>query len=118
MKGILVVAHGSRVKETEETLESLLEIVREKMPDCCLEYAFMEFSGRTLENGIASLISQNVTEIKVVPYFLFMGVHLRKDIPNMIKNCMIDHPEIPVTMGSPLGADPRLADILMDRIRN
>lgn len=118
MQGILVVAHGSRVVETEETLVSLLNIVREKMPDCRIEHAFMEFSERTLEKGIAALVSQNVTEIKVVPYFLFMGVHLREDIPTMIRECMASHPEINVTMGAPLGDDPRLADILIDRIKN
>lgn len=118
MQGILVVAHGSRVKETENTLVSLLEIVRERIPDRPIEHAFMEFSDQTLKKGITALIARNVTEIKVVPYFLFMGIHLREDIPEMIKNCMNDHPEIKVTMGLPLGEDPRLADILIDRIKN
>ncbi len=37
-------------------------------------------------------------------------------IPNMIKECTADYPNIKVVMGEPLGVDPRLADILVDRI--
>ncbi len=116
MKGILVVAHGSRIKETENTLVSILGMVREKMPGVCIEHAFMEFSDQTLEKAVRALIDKSVSEIKVVPYFLFMGVHLREDIPNMIKECTAGYPNIQVVMGEPLGVDPRLADILVDRI--
>ncbi|MDR2754292.1 MAG: hypothetical protein LBC20_01175 [Planctomycetaceae bacterium] len=117
MKGILVVAHGSRIKETEEVLISLLNLVKQKIPEFCIEYAFMEFSDKTLEKGIAALAAKNVSEIKVVPYFLFSGIHLKEDIPNMIKQCMIHYPEINVVMGQSLGIDHRLADILADRIK-
>ncbi|MDR1963280.1 MAG: hypothetical protein LBQ50_05835 [Planctomycetaceae bacterium] len=116
MKGVLVVAHGSRIKETEETLITLVNMAKKKVPDFCVEYAFMEFSDKTLKKGIASLLAQNVSEIKVVPYFLFTGVHPQQDIPKMIHECLIHHPEIKVEMGKSLGTDWRLAEILADRI--
>ena len=117
MKGVLVIAHGSRIKETENTLVSILNRVRERMPDICIEHAFMEFSEQTPAKAVQSLIDKNVTEIKVVPYFLFTGVHISEDIPNIFKKCMADHPNIGIVMGEPLGADARLADILIDRIQ-
>lgn len=117
MKGILVVAHGSRVKETENTLLSVLKIVNEILPDIRIAHAFMEFSDQTLEKAVKTLVDSGVTEIKVVPYFLFMGVHLREDIPEMVKKCTADYPDIKVEMGEPLGADRRLAEILADRIK-
>ncbi|MDR2345286.1 MAG: hypothetical protein LBE18_04400 [Planctomycetaceae bacterium] len=117
MKGILVVAHGSRIKETEEILISLLNMVKPKIPEFCIEYAFMEFSDKTLEKGIAALVEKNVSEIKVVPYFLFSGIHLKEDIPNMINQCLLHYPDVKVIMGKSLGIDQRLADILTDRIK-
>ena len=116
MKAVLVIAHGSRVKETERTLVAVLNMVRERMPDLCIEHAFMEFSDQTPAKAVQSLVDQKVTEIKVVPYFLFTGVHLNEDIPAIIKGCMADHPNVRVIMGEPLGVDVRLADILVDRI--
>ncbi len=118
MKGVLVVAHGSRAKETEATLKTVLDMAKEKLPDVCIEHAFMEFGDKTIESGIAALAAKNVTDIKIVPYFLFMGIHLKEDIPNAVNECIKSYPDIKVVMGKPLGADSRLAEILADRIRD
>ena len=116
MKGVLIVAHGSRAKETEAALDTVLSMVKAKLPDLAIESAFMEFSDRTLEKGISALAAGGVTEIKIVPYFLFSGIHIKEDIPEMAAECAANHPGIKLTMGEPLGVDERLADILVDRI--
>ncbi|MFQ9617091.1 MAG: sirohydrochlorin chelatase, partial [Clostridium butyricum] len=53
----------------------------------------------------------------VVPYFLFSGVHIREDIPKEIEEYIADKPGIKISMGNTLGEDPRLADVLADRIK-
>ena len=117
MKGVLVIAHGSRAKETEIALETILSMVKLKLPETVIELAFMDFSERTIEKGIAVLASRGITEIKIVPYFLFMGIHLKEDIPRIAAQYAADFPELNITMGEPLGIDERLADILVDRIK-
>ena len=118
MKGILVIAHGSRAKETEATLETILSMVRAKLPETIIEHAFMEFSEQTVEKGVAALVARGITEIKIVPYFLFMGIHLKEDIPRMVMQCAANYPGLRITMGEPLGIDEGLADILINRIKN
>ena len=118
MKGVLVIAHGSRAKETETVLEAVLSMVKEKLPETIIDYAFMEFSDRSLEKGVSMLAAKAVTEIKIVPYFLFPGIHIKEDIPNMVSECKAKFPGVKITMGDSLGADERLADILIDRIRD
>jgi len=115
MRGVLVVAHGSRAKETEATLEAILKMVKGEMPETVIECAFMEFSERTVERGIAALAEKGVTEIKVVPYFLFMGIHLREDIPQMAGECVKNYPGIKLIMGKPLGVYKRLGEIRAER---
>ena len=117
MKGVLVIAHGSRAKETEDTLEAILSLVKKKLPETVIECAFMEFSDRTVEKGVSALVANGATEIKVVPYFLFMGIHLKEDIPNMVAECAASYPDVKITMSEPLGVDERLADIIVDRIK-
>lgn len=117
MKGILILAHGSREKETEETLRKITEMTRAKLPDTIIETAYLQFSDVNLEKGIDKLIEQNVTDIRVVPYFLFSGVHIREDIPKEIEEYIADKPGIKISMGNTLGEDPRLADVLVDRIK-
>ncbi|MDR0309079.1 MAG: hypothetical protein LBH87_04030, partial [Coriobacteriales bacterium] len=46
MKGILVVAHGSRATETEAVLEKVMEMAKAKLPEETIELGFMEFSER------------------------------------------------------------------------
>jgi len=118
VKAILVVAHGSRAKETESTLEAILSMVRVKLPDIDIEYAFMEFSDRTVEKGIRALAEKGAREIKVVPYFLFMGIHIQEDIPEIVAESAANFPHIKITIGEHLGVDERLADILVDIIKD
>ena len=118
MNGVLVVAHGSRAKETEAALEAVLAMVRAKLPGIAMECAFMEFSERSLARGVASLVAAGVTDIQVVPYFLFMGIHMKEDIPRMVAECAAQYEGISIAMTEPLGVDERLADILVDRINS
>lgn len=117
MKGILILAHGSREKETEVTLKRVAELTQSKLEDVIIETAYLQFSEVNLEKGLDKLIEQGVVDIKVVPYFLFDGVHIREDIPKEIEDYLTDKPNVKITMGETLGDDPRLADILADRIR-
>lgn len=115
MDGVLILAHGSRAKETEKTFEAVVNMVKERV-ERPLKIAYMEFSEQNIRKGLEELVSQGVTQIKVVPYFLFSGIHIREDIPKELHAFSDEHPEITITMADTLGADPRIADILVDRI--
>jgi len=117
LTGVLIIAHGSRAKETETVLEAVLSIVKEKLPKTIIDYAFMEFSDRTVLKGVSALAEKAVKEIKIVPYFLFSGIHIKEDIPNIVSQCKVKFPGVKITMGDSLGVDERLADIIIDRIR-
>lgn len=115
MKGIMILAHGSRVEATKNTINSVVDMVRGKI-DCPLEIAYMEFCEENIAHGVKSLVEKGVDEIKVVPYFLFEGIHIKKDIPEELAEALRDYPNVKVEMGRTLGVDERLADILVDRI--
>lgn len=117
MKGVLVLAHGSRRKETEQTLETVVQGARELLPGTKVRIAYMEFSERTIAAGLQALVEEGATEIAAVPYFLFEGVHIHEDIPQELTAFSAQHPGITVTLGKTLGADPRLSAILADRVR-
>ncbi len=116
MKGIIILAHGSRRTSTEKTLVQIIDLLKVKMCDYKIEYAFMEFSKKTIPLGLDALVAQGITEIVAVPYFLFDGVHIHEDIPEELAKYTENHPEVHISLGKTLGADPRLADILTDRV--
>lgn len=115
-KGVLILAHGSRQKETEETLSAIVAMLKEELAIEDIENAFLQFSDKNLEMGLKSLVEKGIDDIKIVPYFLFEGVHIKEDIPKEIEEFLVDYPNVKITMGKTLGADKRLALILKDRI--
>jgi Uncharacterized conserved protein len=117
MKAILILAHGSRERNTIETLEKVTAMTKVQLPGILIETAYMEFCDINVEKGLDILVEKGADEIVVVPYFLFSGIHIREDVPGEIREYAEKHPGIKISMGNTLGADPRLADILADRIR-
>lgn len=117
MTGVLVLAHGSRKNDTEITMDKIVDLVREELRLELIQAAYMEFRSVSLESGLLELMGKGADDIRVVPYFLFDGVHIREDIPQAINTFREQHPEVRVTMGNTLGADKRLAGVLADRIR-
>lgn len=117
MKGILIIAHGSRRKETLDTMESVFAMVKDEMPDIMVEHAYMEFCDVNLEKGLDILRERGADEIVIVPYFLFAGIHIVKDIPEEVNEYLKKYPNMKISMGNTLGADKRIADVLCDRIR-
>ena len=117
MRGVLILAHGSRVEATKKTINEVVDMVRSKISDMPIQIAYMEFCEENIEHGIKTLVDKGVTEIKAVPYFLFEGIHIIEDIPNEIGEILKDYPNVKLEMGHTLGVDERLADILVDRIK-
>ena len=117
MTGILLLAHGSREGDTELTMQKITEYVKADLKNDMVEEAYLQFRDKNLEKGLESLIKRGAKDIKVVPYFLFQGVHIKEDIPAEIKEFSIKYPDVTITLGRTLGADIRLAQIVADRVR-
>lgn len=116
MNGVLILAHGSKRQETERTLNSLIEKVKQKVDENLIYPAYLQFSEQNLEKGIEYLVDNGVKNIKIVPLFLFNGVHVTQDIPNELDEIMGRYPGVTVKMSRHLGDDDRIADIIADRI--
>ncbi|MHB1443800.1 MAG: sirohydrochlorin chelatase [Candidatus Humimicrobiaceae bacterium] len=116
MNGVLILAHGSKRQETERTLNSLIEKVKQKVDENLIYPAYLQFSEQNLEKGIEYLVDNGAKNIKIVPLFLFNGVHVTQDIPNELDEIMGRYPGVTVKMSRHLGDDDRIADIIADRI--
>lgn len=116
MNGILILAHGSKRHETEKILNSLVSKIKAKTGEELIYPAYLQFSEQNLESGIDYLVHKGAKKIKVVPMFLFDGVHVTEDIPNELNNIKAKYSGIDIIMSRHLGDDDRIADIIIDRI--
>ncbi|UOO37901.1 CbiX/SirB N-terminal domain-containing protein [Oscillospiraceae bacterium CM] len=117
MTGILLLAHGSREGDTEKTMAQITSFVKEILVSDMIEEAYLQFRDKNLEAGIKNLIDKGADNIVVIPYFLFAGIHIKEDIPGEIAALNEKYPHVKMTMGSTLGTDRRLAEIVSDRVR-
>lgn len=120
-KGIVLLGHGSRARVDEANLH-LLEMVavfKEKTGIEKVVPAWMNSkSGRPgLKEAAGELAEAGCKEIIVAPWFLTDGLHIREDIPAIIAELEQQYPDIRFALAKPMGADPRLAEIILDRIR-
>ena len=115
-RAIIIIGHGSRSGQATEQFRQVVAMLEARYaPDLVLP-AFMELAEPRLPAAIALAVERGATNIVVVPCFLFNGIHIKEDIPEMLANLKETHPDVTVRFGRPIGADPRVAEILTDRI--
>lgn len=116
-RAIVVLGHGSRLGEANEEMRKLGEYIKDISGFDTVETAFMGFSDPSLEEVLTKLRDKKVSDVIIMPLFLFSGVHVTRDIPEMIAKIKSDLPEMSVKLARPLGADIELAKIAWDRIK-
>ncbi len=106
MKALLVLAHGSRKKESNDEVMSLaqeLDSSGHSGYDRVL-CAFNQFSAPSAESQIEALAAMGATRITVLPYFIAGGSHVVSDIPELVKEAESRHPGIAFRVTAHFGA--------------
>jgi sirohydrochlorin ferrochelatase len=120
-QGVVVLGHGSRasVGEANQVVFRISDIIKERLGSDLVETAIMNRKSElaTIEDAVASLAARGADKIVVVPMFFANGMHIQHDIPAEIAALKERFPDVAVTMADHIGPDPRIADILIDRIR-
>ncbi|MDN5347351.1 MAG: hypothetical protein PWP65_915 [Clostridia bacterium] len=115
--GIILLGHGSRIPAANEGLRQLAAQVQQRLGGLQVEACYMMRSRPTLAEGIDSLAIKGAKEVVVVPLFLFNGLHVQRDIPEELERLRFNYPDLKIIYAANLGADSRIADIIIERIR-
>lgn len=116
-KGFLIIAHGSRKKEANQQVFSLVKKLNTYYQTDMFEPAFMELAPPTIEEGIKALAKKNMGQLVAYPYFLFKGMHFSKDIPEMIQNIVSKlEKKVVFKMLEPIGQHPTIVDLVQEEL--
>ena len=115
-EGIIVLAHGSQGPRAVETLRETASQVRSSLGGAWVILAFLQFNHPSLAEAIAAAAGEGLDQVIVVPFFLAPGVHVEQDIPRELEEARGRHPGMRILYARALGADPRIAEILLDRV--
>lgn len=111
---LIVLGHGSRNPAATAQFMELVEQLRADRGGPVMP-AFMELAEPGLAAAVAEAVGGGADEVVVQPCFLFDGMHIRRDIPEMLAGFAAEHPTVTFRFGRPLGADARIAEILLER---
>jgi sirohydrochlorin ferrochelatase len=114
-KAVILIGHGSRAAGADDDMERIAEGLRKKT-DGIVETCRMSGRGIQFAKAFESCVGRGAKEIIVLPYFLHFGVHLRKDIPEILRENVRKHPEVRLILGRHLGYDDALVHLVAKRI--
>lgn len=118
MKSLLLVAHGSRVKEANDEIVQLTEQIAEATGSSfgAVMSANLEITGPTIYEQVDRLVEAGSLKIVVFPYFLASGRHVKRDIPEIIEEVAHKYPRVRFEIAPYLGSLPDLKNIILDGI--
>ncbi|MFQ5646655.1 MAG: sirohydrochlorin chelatase [bacterium] len=117
MKAIIILGHGSRVPGAGTNMEKVAALLQSRYGYELVEPCYMSRLGPYFPETLAKCAAQGATEVVLIPYFLNNGLHIRLDIPEMMKKEAEKYPELQLIYGDNLGFDDLLAEIVHKRIQ-
>ncbi len=115
--GIILFAHGSRVEEANLSVRNLAQEVERAGPYRFVRAAFLELAQPDLSTAIREAVDSGIRRLIVIPYFLTMGIHLRRDLPNLMKPEKQKYRDVEIEVAQPLEGHPLMASIILGRVR-
>lgn len=116
MTGIAIFAHGSSVESANEAVRIVTRRVAELGRFDAIETTFLEGGKPDLMEGVARLRERGVKRVVVIPYFLTLGLHLKRDLPKLVEEVRAAYPDLEdIRVTDPLDGHPTLAQVLLDR---
>jgi len=113
-RGLILLAHGARDPAWATPFEAVVARVRDRAPGTRVRLAFLELMTPTLEEAANELVALGCPRIDVVPAFLGMGGHVRRDVPAQLDRLKDAHPDIGWTLHPALGETAHVISALAD----
>jgi sirohydrochlorin ferrochelatase len=112
---VLVIAHGSREKESNDAFLEFMEKFRKTCPQKYVQAAFQELSKPDIPAAVDACVAQGAESIIVVPFMLFPGRHVKKDIPEFIQKAKLKYPQLDFHYTGPLADHPAMVEVLLQK---
>src|SRR5438876_10639298 len=84
-QGLLLIGHGTRSESGVRQFLEVADRVAEQAPDQIVEPAFLELAEPSIETAISRLGDRGARSFVTVPLLLFAAGHVKRDIPEAIR---------------------------------
>lgn len=115
--GVVVFAHGSSVESANEAVRIVARVISEDPEFPLVSTCFLDGGKPDLPGAVDELMERGAERILVVPYFLTVGLHLKRDLPDLIEKVKEQRAGLDIQVTPPLDGHPGLGAILRDRAK-
>ena len=113
---IVIVDHGSRLSAANQVVEEVARLVRARVGErAAIHFAHMELCEPDLAQAIDAAVQAGASSVVIQPLFLVPGRHASRDIPALVDAARQRHVSVTFRMGDVIGADPLLAELILQR---
>jgi sirohydrochlorin cobaltochelatase len=113
-QGLLLFAHGARDPRWALPFEAVRARVSERAPELQVCLSYLEFMTPGLVEAGAMLAGAGCTQVSVVPLFLGSGGHVRKDLPELLAELSVAHPQVTWSLRQAIGELDSVIDAMAD----
>lgn len=116
MKALVLVAHGSRRKQSNDEVIELAGTLKQHCKDQygSVHPGFLELASPSIPEGIQLCIDEGAREVIVLPYFLNSGRHVVEDIPELVKQARQSNPNSDIRIAPHLGSSDLMLELLIN----
>jgi sirohydrochlorin cobaltochelatase len=107
-QAIILFAHGARDPQWAAPFIAIQERLQAARPDALVLTAYQEFMLPTLEAAVAQSAAQGARRIVVVPLFIGQGSHVKRDLPQLVAEEKLRHPQLELRVLPAIGEAPEI----------
>jgi sirohydrochlorin ferrochelatase len=115
MTGIAVFGHGSRVESANQGVRDFTAELGRRGGFALIEPSFLELGEPDLPEAVRRLVERGAEKVIVIPYFLTLGLHLKRDLPRIVAELQVIHKGVTIEVTEPMEGHPALVNVLLDR---
>ena len=114
----MIVGHGSRIKGFEKTMERVASSLRHDGRFFLVKCAYLEITPPSVTAAIDVCVEKGASEVRVLPYFLLLGNHVRTDIPKLVAQAKKKYRgRAKIWLCPYLGFHEKIVAVVKDRLR-
>ncbi len=113
---VLLLGHGSKRNEANDILRETARALHEMKTFGVVEPAFLQLAPPDFHTALEGLLDRGYRDITVMPYFLYCGAHVVKDIPGEMDLAREKYPDLKMRITGNLGFHENLLEIVVERL--
>ncbi len=124
--GIFIIGHGSQDQEAIKQFWELVDIIKDEIlasgdkniKQLKVQGGFIEFAEPNLDEGLDSLVDQNIQTVIAIPLVLLGAGHLKDDGPVALAKARLRHPNVTFKYANAIGIHHLILDAFAKKMES